>query len=126
MKEPEPQEFVCHRCFKQFNSKSHWSKHVSFVLDCSDKKQQRTDKVTEEMGLLEVQVHVEELCLGALPQVDSSLEVLPARSPLSLPGLEETASPVGDHCYALSGTLAPEQLPSSHNPGQPVQVNSCL
>ena len=124
VKEPEPQEFVCHRCFKQFNSKSHWSKHVSFVLDCSDKKQQRKDKVTEEMGLLEVQVHVEELCLGAVPEVDSSLEVLPARSPLSLPGLEETASPVGDHCYALSGNLAPE--PSSHNPSRPVQVNSGL
>ena len=128
VKEPEPQEFVCHRCFKQFNSKSHWSKHVSFVPDCSDKKQPRKDKVMDEdvVGLLEVQGAGEELCQGPCAEVVSALEVLPAGSPVSLPGLEVTESPVGDHCYALSCTLAPEQQQSSHNPGRPVQVNSCL
>ena len=126
VKEPEPQEFVCHRCLKLFNSKGHWSKHISFVLDCSVYKQQREDEVTEDIGLLEVQGPGEELCQGPCAEVVSALEVLPAGSPVSLPGLEVTESPVGDHCYALSCTLAPEQQQSSHNPGRPVQVNSCL
>ena len=125
VKEMEPEEFACHRCFKHFNSKGHWSKHVSFVLDCSDKKQRRNDKMMEVVGLLEVQGLGEELC-----QEVHALEVLPAGSPVSLPGPEVTESPEGgpegDHCYARSSTQAPEHRQSSHNPGQPVQVKQLL
>ena len=80
----------------------------------------------KEVGLLEVQGPGEELCQEGHDEVMSALEVLPAGSPVSLPGLEVAESPEGDHCYALSCTLAPEQHQSSHNPGRPVQVNSCL
>ena len=83
----------------------------------------------EVVGLLEVQGLGEELC-----QEVHAMEVLPAGSPVSLPGPEVTESPEGgpeggpegDHCYARSSTQAPEHRQSSHNPGQPVQVNSCL
>ena len=122
VREPEPQELACHRCFKPFNSKGHLSKHVSFVLDCADKIQQRKDKMMEEVGILEVQGPGEELCQVAHAEVVSAMEVLPAGSPVSLSGLEVTVSPEGDHCYALSSALAPEQRQSSNNPGQPVQV----
>ena len=128
VKELEPPEFVCHRCFKQFNSKSHLSKHVSFVLDCWNKKHQREGKVVEEVDLLEEEGPGEEMGLEAPAEVDSSLH---AGSPQSLPGLEVTEAPVavsleGDHCYARPSTLIPEHRPSSHSSGQPVQVNSRL
>ena len=129
VKELEPQEFACHRCSRQFTSKSPWNRHISQVLNCASQKKQREDKTVEEAGSMEVQGAEEELCLETGAMVESSLEVLPAGSPQSLPGLEVTAAPVAvspesDHCYALSGSQAPEHRPSSHSSGQPVQVNS--
>ena len=128
MKDLDPQEFSCHRCFRKFNSKSNWSRHNTFVLNCLDKKNKREDRMVEEASLLEVHGPGEELCLETPAEVDSFLEVLPAGSGQSLPGQEVEEAPVGgpeiDHCYARSSTVVPEHRPSSHNPAQPSQVNS--
>ena len=125
VKEPKTQEFTCQRCFRQFSSKSNWSKHVTFVLDCFVKKKHRENRTVEEADLLEVHGPQEELCLETPAEVDSSPVVLPAQS---LPGLEVEEAPEGetegDHCYAMSSTQAPEQRPSTLNPSQPTQVNS--
>ena len=127
-KELEPQEFACHRCYRQFNSKSNYSRHVTFVLDCLDKKKRRDDMMSEEVCLLEVQGAVEELRLEANAELESSLEVLPAGSPQPLPEqeVEDAQVRVGgseeDHCYAASSSQPPEHRSFSHNPAQPSQV----
>ena len=124
VKEPEPQEFSCHRCFRLFTSKSHWSRHINYVFNCEAKTHQREGKMVEEAGLIETQRVGEELCLETGAELDSSQEVLTAESPQLLPGLEGKEAPLGDHCYARSGSLAHENRQSSHSSGHPVQVNS--
>ena len=52
MKKLDPQEFKCHRCFRRFNSKSHFSKHVSYVLNCAVKKKQREEKFMKVPGIV--------------------------------------------------------------------------
>ena len=80
--------------------------------------------MVEEAGLIETQRVGEELCLETGAELDSSQEVLTAESPQLLPGLEGKEAPLGDHCYARSGSLAHENRQSSHSSGHPVQVNS--
>ena len=46
-KEPEPQEFACHRCSRQFTSKKTWNRHMSLVLNCVAKNKQREDQTVE-------------------------------------------------------------------------------